>query len=111
MSFIFNITALLLCWCASCVVYLSSQRQLLISLPLNKKWAGVVACVCISAAFVLLSQLHNWLSALLILLVAIMLIWICLALIAPYYPAKKRIFVYGTVLTVITGFIGGFYVV
>lgn len=110
-GFIINIIALLFCWCASCVVYLSSQRQLVFSSPLNKKRSSALAIVCLIIAFVLLIQLHHWLSALLILLVAIMLIWICLALVVPYYPAKKRVLVYGTLLTALTGIIGGLYVV
>ncbi len=65
----------------------------------------------VCAAYFLLLTLHHWLSAMLILMVMVMLVWITLALAIPYFPNQRKTLVFGTAITLITALIGGFYVV
>ncbi|MCC2607461.1 hypothetical protein [Planctobacterium marinum] len=111
MVFVINSAALILCWLGILMVYLASERQAVLSRPLAKPLGWFLFSLSLPGAFLLLLNLHNWLAAVLILLVMIMLVWIALALIAPYFPQQRWLLIHGTVLTTITALIGGFYVV
>lgn len=111
MTFLVNVAALCLCWLGSVSPYVASERQMILSKPIAKKLGWLLFCVSMIGAFTLLLKLHHWLSATLILIVMIMLVWILLALTIPYYPYQRKTLVFGTVITLFTALIGGFYVV
>jgi len=111
MVFLINVAALCLCWFGCVVAYLASNRQLILSQQVSKKFGWSLFCVAIFSAFILLLNLHHWLSAFLILIVLIMLTWIALALVVPYFPYQRKTLFYGTTLTMVTALIGGVYVV
>ena len=109
-SILLNCYAFLLIWVASVSVYLSSVRQSVLSAPISKKISFPVFIVCTVIAMSLLMNIHHWLAALLILSVAIMTVWISLALVIPYFPRQRKTLVVGTVLTLLTALLGAFYV-
>lgn len=111
MLLLINVSALCLCWFGCVAAYLASDRQLILSQQVSKQLGWSLFFFGISSAFILLLNLHHWLSALLILIVLIMLVWIVLALVVPYFPHQRKTFIYGTALTMITALIGGGYVV
>ena len=111
MSFLINVIALCCCWCGSASAYLASERQQVFVNPLSKKFGWSLFILGVVSAFILLLTLHHWLSAILILMVLIMLDWIVLTLAVPYFPNQHKTLITGTVLTMITALIGGFYVV
>lgn len=111
MSFLVNTLALLCCWLGSTFVYAASERQTLLANPLPKRPAWLTFCVTLIIAFTLLLTLHHWLAAMLILLVLVMLVWIVMALVVPYFKGQiTTVMLYGTGLTIMTALIGGFYV-
>ncbi|REL25607.1 hypothetical protein DXX93_02935 [Thalassotalea euphylliae] len=110
MSFFINAVALFLCWVGSTSAYLTSERQQVLSHPLGKKLGWSVFSITLIAAFTLLLSLHHWLAAFLVLTVMVMLVWIALSLVIPYFPKQRRPLFYGTVLTIVNAVIGGFYV-
>lgn len=111
MSFVLNCVAFFLCWLGSASVYMGSNQQLILpkSLPKVPAWILFTSCMCI--ALVIMTFIHHWLAALLTLLVFIMTAWILLALTVPYFPNQRKILAIGTILTIATAIIGGFYVV
>lgn len=111
MSFLINVAALSLCWFSCVMVYLASDRQLILSGQVSKKRGWSLFFMGVFSAFILLLNLHHWLSALLILIVLTMLVWIVLALIIPYFPHQPKSLIYGTFIVIVTALIGGFYVV
>jgi 4-hydroxybenzoate polyprenyltransferase len=92
-------------------VYLVSERQLLMSRLISKKLGWSLFFIGMFSALILLLTLHHWLSAFLILVVLIMLVWIVLALVVPYFPHQPKTLIYGTAMIIVTALIGGFYVV
>jgi hypothetical protein len=111
MIFLINIAALCLCWFGSASAYAASERQMVLSKPISKNVGWSLFCISMIAAFTLLLNLHHWLSAMLILIVMVMLVWILLSLAMPYFPHQRKTLIFGTVMTLITALIGGFYVV
>lgn len=111
MSFILNCLAFLLCWLGSASVYMSSSQQLVLTKSLPKIPTWILFVLCMVLAITILTSIHHWLAALLILLVFIMTAWILLALTVPYFPNQLKTLVIGTILTITTAIIGGFYVV
>lgn len=111
MVFLINVAAFFLCWFGCIAAYLASDRQLMLAQQISKRLGWLIFSVGAFSAFILLLNLHHWLSALLTLIVLIMLAWIVLALVVPYFPHQRKTLVYGTTLTMITALIGGVYVV
>lgn len=111
MSFLINAAALCLCWFSCVAVYLASNRQLILSRQVTKKFGWSLFSIGGLSSFILLLNLHHWLSALLILIVLIMLVWIVLALVVPYFPHQPKTLIYGTSMITVTALIGGCYVV
>ena len=111
MNFVVNIAALCLCWFGSASAYAASERQMVFSKPFTKNFGWALFSVSMAGAFILLLKLHHWISATLILIVMITLVWILLALAIPYFPYQRKTLVFGTAITFCTAFIGGFYVV
>ena len=111
MSFILNCLAFFLCWLGSASVYMSSNQQLILPKSLSKipAWTSFALCVC--SALAIMTSIHHWLAALLTLLVFIMTAWILLVLTVPYFPNQLKVLVIGTLFTITTAIIGGFYVV
>jgi len=103
--------AFFLCWAGSATVYMASEKQLIMKNRLPKKMAWSFFIFCLSFSLFILTFIHDWLAAFLILLVLIMTIWISLALSIPYFPNQCKSLVVGTLLTCITAIVGGFYVV
>ena len=111
MSFLINSVALLCCWFGSVCAYAASERQTLLVNPLPKRPAWLAFCTTLVIAFTLLLTLHHWLAASLLLLVLVMLVWIAMALVVPYFKGQMTtVMLYGTGLTIMTALIGGFYV-
>jgi len=111
MSFVVNIAAFCLCWFGSVGAYAASERQMVFSKPFTKNLGWALFSVSMAGAFILLLKLHHWISAMLILIVMIMLVWILLALVMPYFPRQRKMLLFGTIITLFTALIGGFYVV
>lgn len=110
MAFVLNTTGLLLCWLGCYAVYLSSEHQPLVTDKIPKRLSWICFGACNLLAFLILLSIHHWLAALLVLLTNVMTIWVLLALVAPYFPKSKIVWVYGTLTTVFLGVVGGFYV-
>lgn len=111
MLFFINAIALLLAWVGSVSAYLASERQQVLSKAITKKVGWSLFCGALIAAFILLLNLHHWLSAFLVLFVMVMLVWILLSLVIPYFPQQRRPLFYGTIFTLVNAVIGGFYVI
>lgn len=111
MSFFINIAALCLCWLGSASAYAASERQMILSKPISKNIGWSLFCASMIGAFILLLNLHHWLSAMLVLIVMIMLVWILLSLAIPYFPHQRKTLIFGTIITLFTALVGGFYVV
>lgn len=111
MIFVVNISAFFLCWFGSVSAYVASERQMVLSKPFTKNFGWSLFSVSMVGAFILLLKLHHWLSAALILIVMIMLVWILLALVIPYFPYQRKTLVFGTAITFCTALVGVFYAV
>lgn len=96
-----------LAWLGSLAVYLCSSHQVILSDPLNKKWATAIFLFFCSLSIVLLSQIYLVLSAFLLALIIVMLSWIALVLLTPYQKDTPTVIVAGSLFILFSSVLGG----
>lgn len=102
-----SILAFELVWFGALAVYLASTHQVLLSKPLDKKYAAAFFVFTNAVALWLLADHYLLLSALFLNIVHIMLVWVCLALIAPYWRKLNGVLIAGSSVAFVFALMGG----
>lgn len=94
--------------CLACMpVYCAARQQLFFSRPMNKIVAWSLFVVLSLISVLLFCQLYHPLTAIIYFIVLIMLGWILLALLAPYYREAKTVLALISILMLLPGLLGG----
>ncbi|AFJ02946.1 hypothetical protein Q7C_1805 [Methylophaga frappieri] len=101
-----DILALQLAWFACVPVYCAARQQKIRDLPLAKSVAWPLFLVGSVLATILLMQSYHWLTAVVLVLLVVMLGWILLAIVTPYFVHAWRVLPAISLLVLIVSLIG-----